>query len=420
MPFFPVRLSLAALAGIVSALAQEQAPAPAPQAPAPSPGPPSTNPGGNQQPGQGNPRQQNPFPGQNRQDQVGIPERPQVMFLSGKVVMEDGTAPPELVLIERVCSGAPRPEGYTDTKGRFSFQLGQNAGMFADASTSGNDPVFGNSPGMGGGNPRSAGGFGNMGGQNRLMGCDLRASLPGFRSESIDLSQRRYMDNPDVGTIVLRRLAKVEGYTFSATSAFAPKDARKAYEKGRDLVKKQKWAEAEKEFQKAVDTYPKFAAAWSDLGNVLQAESKMDEARKAYEEAMKADAKFVTPYAQLMRMSVRDNKWADAAGYGSKAIKLNPYLSADIYFLSGVAHYQTKQMDVAEEYTRAALKLDEQHKNPKINHLLGVILVEKADYSGAAEAMRAYLKQAPEAKDANNVKQQLVEIEKSLVEKQNN
>ena len=406
---FAVRFSSALLAGVLVLSAQQPAPAPAP---APAPGPTAPGPGTNPRPGTGTQNPTNTFPGQNRQDQMSMPDRQQVMFLSGKVVMDDGTAPPELVLIERICSGSPHPEGYTDAKGRFSFQLGQNNSMFADASSSGNDPVFGGSPAMGGNRGMTS--MNGMGSSSRLMGCELRASLPGFRSESVDLSQRRYMDNPDVGTIVLRRLAKVEGYTFSATTSFAPKDSRKAYEKGRDLAKKQKWGDAERELQKAVDGYPKFAAAWSDLGNVLQAQSKTEEARKAYGEAIKADAKFVTPYAQMMRMAVRENKWPDAADYGAKAIKLNPYLSPDVYFLTGVANYQTKQMDAAEEFTRQALKLDEQHKNPKIQHLLGVILAEKADYAGAAEAMRAYLKQAPEAKDADSVKQQLSEIEKSL------
>ena len=61
------------------------------------------------------------------------------VFLSGKVVMEDGTPPPDAVTIERVCGGSVRPEGYTDSKGRFSFQLGQNQGMMADASMSSAD-----------------------------------------------------------------------------------------------------------------------------------------------------------------------------------------------------------------------------------------------------------------------------------------
>ena len=41
--------------------------------------------------------------------------------------MDDGTAPPDSVVIERNCNGYARNEGYTDSKGNFSFQLGQNS-----------------------------------------------------------------------------------------------------------------------------------------------------------------------------------------------------------------------------------------------------------------------------------------------------
>lgn len=375
--------------------------------------------GGGQQGGQvgqpGRGQQRFPTSDDQRRDPFGQQQQQQMqmtLFLSGKVVMDDGTPPPEPVVIERVCNGMARPEGYTDSKGRFSFQLGQNTAMLSDASVSTAGDPFGGGPGgmMG----RGGSSMGMGGANNRLLGCELRASLPGFRSELVDLSQRRYMDNPDVGTIILRRLAKVDGFTFSATTAFAPKDAKKAYEKGREAAKKQKWADAEKEQQKAVAVYPKFAAAWYELGFAYQQQSKVDDALKAYEESLKADAKFISPYAQLTRIAASQNKWEQAADYAGKAIKLNPYISPDVYFLSGVANYQIKHLDNAEEHTREALKLDAQHRNPKISHLLGVILAEKRDIPGAAEAMRDYLKFAPNAKDADNVKQQLAELEKAL------
>ncbi|HKR32697.1 MAG TPA: hypothetical protein VJT08_19615, partial [Terriglobales bacterium] len=50
----------------------------------------------------------------------------QVLYISGAVVMQDGTPPPEPVAIERVCGGAAHKEGYTDSKGRYQIQLGQN------------------------------------------------------------------------------------------------------------------------------------------------------------------------------------------------------------------------------------------------------------------------------------------------------
>jgi tetratricopeptide (TPR) repeat protein len=334
-------------------------------------------------------------------------------FFSGKVVLDDGTPPPDSVVIERVCNGVARPEAYTDSKGRFQFQLGQNSAMMADASV-GSDTGFG-----GFGRQGNVGGMGGpMGGrtisERDLIGCELRASLAGFRSDVVSLAGRRSLDNPDVGTIVLHRMAKVDGFTFSATSAYAPKDAKKAYEKGRDQIKKKKFDNAEKELTKAVTAYPKYAAAWFELGLIYHQQNKLEDARRAYTESVNADAKFVSPYAPLARIAATEKNWEQAADLTGKLIRLNPYYSADAYFVSGVANLNLNRLDVAEEHAREAAKMDKEHRNPRINHLLAIILQNKQDYAGAAASMRDYLRFAPQAPDADAIRQQLAELEKQL------
>jgi tetratricopeptide (TPR) repeat protein len=341
------------------------------------------------------------------------------IFLSGKVVMDDGTPPPEPVSIERVCNGVARTEQYTDSKGRFNFQLGQNQGVFQDASQSSSDGLGGG--GLGGGMPGQRmpgmGGIGGMGAgisERDLVGCEIRASLPGFQSSVVQLAGRRSLDNPDLGTIILRRLAKVDGFTFSATTGMAPKDARKAFEKGMQAGKKKKWSDAEKELMKAVTTYDRFAVAWYELGTVYQAQGKFEEARNSYQAAIKADSKLVTPYAQLTRLAASEKKWGEAADWSAKLIKLNPYFSPEVYFMSGVANLNLNKLPEAEEHTREALKMDTQHRNPKAHHLLGIILAQKKDYQGATENVKLYLKYAPNAADAPQVRQQLAELESAM------
>jgi tetratricopeptide (TPR) repeat protein len=370
--------------------------------------PPGGQPGG--QPGGGGrqPGAQPNAPGQNQQ-QTQFPELSQTpIYLSGKVRLSDGSTPPDRVIIERVCNGVVRPEAYTDSKGNFSFQLGgRNAEVFFDASV-GNEAIS-----------RDAGGFGSGRGisERDLAGCEIRGSLPGFQSESIMLGFRRALDNPDIGVISLHRLAKVEGYTFSITTALAPKDARKAYENGLNNMKKQKWPEAERELTKAVEGYPKYAIAWFELGLVYQQQKKLDDADHAYTESIKADSKFISPYAQLASVAVARQKWDDVVQYTSQTLKLNPYFSPNIYFYSAVANYNLQKAAVAEDHAREAAKLDTQHRIPKINHLLGIILAQKEDYTGAAENMQIYLKFSPNAPDVDVVKQQLADIEKARGER---
>ena len=179
-----------------------------------------------------------PFP-----DGTGLNRPP--IFISGNVIMSDGTPLTDRVKIERVCNGVPIPEAETDRKGRFSFEVGRSLEM-PDASV-GSDMTgrglssFGSAPNTGG---MTGGRMGNT--DKRLWGCELRAALTGFRSDVIQLDTIHYMDNPNIGTIVLHRMAKVDGLTISVVSALAPKDARKAYEKGREAEANNKPDDAQK------------------------------------------------------------------------------------------------------------------------------------------------------------------------------
>jgi tetratricopeptide (TPR) repeat protein len=337
------------------------------------------------------------------------------LFFTGKVAMDDGTAPSDSVTIQLVCRGNPRSVAFTDSKGGFSVDLNSrlNDASLMDAS----QPSGGGFGGpFGGSSTNRVGSAGNSNGINErdLMGCDLQAALAGFRSEQIHLGTRRALDNPDVGTILLHRLANVEGLTISATSAFAPKDAKKAFEKARDAAKKQKWDEAEKDFQKAVDIYPKYASAWFQLG-LVQQEKKNDEgARKSYSQALAADAKFVSPYQQLAMMAAREQKWQEVIDDTDRLLRLNPVDFPQAWLFNSLGNYYLKNMDAAEKSAREGISHDAGHHYATMNHVLGVILAQKQDYAGAAQQLRDYIQFAPNAGDIPQVKQQLSEVEKVL------
>lgn len=352
-----------------------------------------------------------PDPRERRGEQQRRPARGIGVLLSGKVVMEDGTPPPDSAVVETVCNGIARPEGYTDDKGSFSIRLGQKTHTVADATLGSWETWSGDiesSLPAGSNTPFSA----SSG--RHLIGCELRASLPGYRSNVIPLSGRRRIDNPDVGTIVLRRVGGVEGTTISASSLQAPKAAKKAYEKGRKALSKSKWAEGQRQLEKAVQIHPKYAAAWFELGMALEQQGKLDEARKAHRQAIASDAKFVKPYLQLAAIAARERNWQEVANNTELVLKLDPFHFAVAYFYNSAANYNLKKLDAAEKSAREALKLDRKHRFPKVLYLLGVILAEKGDWSGAAEHMRSYLRLVPDAPDRQVVQKRLSEIEKLL------
>ncbi|MFL6351897.1 MAG: tetratricopeptide repeat protein [Bryobacteraceae bacterium] len=357
-------------------------------------------------------RNPNSFPSTNRGYDTSGPYGERSIFLYGVVMFDDGSKASSDIRIERVCNGSPRLEGHTDSKGRFSFQLGQNMGVDPDAS----EEQTGNFGRPNGRPVSSMGSDLGRSGTNALWNCELRATYPGYRSDVVSLATRRSMDDPNVGTIVLHRLANVQGSTLSVTTALAPKHAQKEYEKGLKLAQQGRLEEAEKHLVEATDAYSKYAVAWYELGQVQEGARKTENARKSYQAAISADGRYVSPYDHLALLSVREGKWDDAASLSKQVIQLNPVEFPSSYFYNAVANYNLKKVDEAEKSAKGVLKLDTGHKYPQAEGLLAQILIQKANYSEAATHLRAYLTLVPNAKNADALKQQLQKLEQASAE----
>lgn len=277
------------------------------------------------------------------------PTRANAVYLSGKVVLEDGTPPSERVAIERTCGGSPRVEAYTNQKGGFSFQVGEFNRQLSNSDTAADTW---NATGSFGGGSRGRTVVGIR--ERDLMGCELRAVLAGYRSSVVSLSGRRSTENPDVGTIVLRRLAGVEGTTISAIAAQAPKDAQKAIEKGQKALGMKKFEDAIREYRKAISIYPKYSTAYYQMGRALEMQDRRPEAKDAYLKAVEIDPQFLDPYRFLAGLSARQQDWKLAVEYADKAIAIDPLHYPDAYFHRAVAHYYRKDYEAAECSAREA------------------------------------------------------------------
>jgi tetratricopeptide (TPR) repeat protein len=340
------------------------------------------------------------------------PDTQMPIFLSGRVLMDDGTAPATSIPIQRICSGTPRTVAFTNARGQFNFQWGSPTGFVPDAT----EAAAGNgmrTPGDMSTNDLRGSQIGDSMGRE-MLGCALVANAPGFRSERLNLSGHRATDNPDLGTIVLHRIVDVEGTSVSATSLNAPKDARKAWEKGVQFLHKSKLADAEKELEKAVEIYPKYANAWLDLGRARIQQQAEGSARDAFLKAIDADDKLVEPYLELGEMAAHAQEWPNAARYLDRALQLDPVDYPRLWFEDAVADYNVQNFDRAEKNAREALKLPPADRDPHANQLLGLILLNKQDYAGAGKALREYVQLSPDAKDLDQVKAQLEQIDSHL------
>jgi tetratricopeptide (TPR) repeat protein len=326
------------------------------------------------------------------------------VFLTGQVALEDGSPPPGHVAIVMFCSGKQRTLGYADMRGYFNLQLGNpSPEVFDDASIGGG---HGNGlPAAGGETPSS------RNPDDELVGCELRARLAGYDSQELELGARARLDNPNVGTILMRRLGPDEGTTVSITTLAAPKDARKAYEKALEAEKKNKLPEAQASLEKAVAAYPKYALAWMELGKVQAALGQTEAAPKSLQQSIASDSKFVPPYVEMAQLEYRAHDWQPLAETTEKATALDPFHYPIAFFLNGVANYNLHNLDHAEESVKRAEKLDVNHQLPQTFYLMGLILADRKNYAAAVGQVAEYLKLAPRAPDAAEAEAQLAHLE---------
>lgn len=345
-------------------------------------------------------------------------QRPGTLFLTGRVTLEDGTAPSDVATIERVCAGSTHAEGYTDSGGYFAVEVGNDSTVFQDASeTSGYGRA--GSPRIatvGGGSSSSSGRGGAMSSDLRFANCDLRARLNGYRSQTVSLAGRRPLDDPKIGVILLHREGKDEGNLVSMVSLAAPRDARKAFEKGLQLIRKGNTEDAEKQYRKAVAAYPRYADAWNEIGRIQVDRGQDDAARQSFQTAIQADPKYVNPYLQLSIIYMRRKQWRDLADDTAMAVKLDPFDYPQAWLFNGAANWNLKNMAAAEKSVCEAERLDSRHTLPEVYHLMGLILIQRRDYTGAAGYLRLYLGLDPAADDADRARAQLVQAEKQVAE----
>jgi tetratricopeptide (TPR) repeat protein len=307
-------------------------------------------------------------------------------LITGHVFLEDGGAIDAPISILGGCRGSLQVLGYTDLKGNFSLDL-RTVLASADAGAA----------------------------RTQVSSvCEIRAKLEGYQSSSIDMESRSALDNPEVGTILLHRISGQEGTTVSVTSLAAPKNAKRAFDKGLSLAAKGRFDEASKQFQKAAGIYPKYADAWFRLGDIQVQQKNTAAARGFFAKAIAADPRLLPPYVEMAAISVNENRWQEAAEYAGRAIHLDPFSVPAVYYFDALAEYNLENWDAAERSARQVEKLDTQHRYLKINRILGAVLARREDYAGAAAQLREYLKLSGDARDAEEVRQQLAELDRRI------
>ena len=311
-------------------------------------------------------------------------------YYGGVVKVSGGALPWDPILVNVVCNGETKYTTVTDPKGNFLISPKPGDAAASSANAAGGDA------------------------QNKFaaqyVGCDVKAALSGFDSSSVTIAQRNLTDDPNVGIVTLKPAENAAASSTSATTAAAPKDAVKAYEKARSEWAENKPDKAQKDLQKAVQIDPQFAEAWYQLGK-LQEVQKSPDAANSFQKAVTADPKFIPPYEHLVSTEAQAEKWQDVLDNTNKELEANPAGSPRLFYYNAVANMKLGKTDAAEASVKKAIAADPQHTEPNAEQLYAVILANKQDLPGALEHLRTAIKYLPPGLNADLVKKQIAQLE---------
>ena len=166
--------------------------------------------------------------------------------------------------------------------------------------------------------------------------------------------------------------------------------------------------------EKAVQIYPQYAAAWTELGRLQYASHDRAEAQSSFEHALAADPLYAKPYLWLAQLDVDTQQWQAVVAITDKLLAMNSVSFPGAWFLNATGQYNLKNFDAAAHSAREGIKLDVDHHIPRMEYLLGLTLAEKADFANAAEHVRQFLRYTANPQEIAEAQQQLSRMEQEL------
>ncbi len=212
---------------------------------------------------------------------------------------------------------------------------------------------------------------------------------------------------------------KASGTVISLASLKVPKDARKEFDKGRDLGEKKKFDEGLIRLKKAVDLYPSYAEAYNEMGLLHKRQAiasatpeekskLMGSAEEMYRKAIEADPKWIGAYLNLAQALMMRNNFKECEETTQKVLSMDSG-SIDALYMQAFAQANLGKLDDAE---KSALAADRgERRIALVQWLLGRIYEVQGSPTKAVVRYKQYLKENPNATNAEQVKQSIAKLE---------
>lgn len=189
-----------------------------------------------------------------------------------------------------------------------------------------------------------------------------------------------------------------------------PKGAAKDFLKANHLIAKREWAKAGESLRRGLAIYPRYAAAYNNLGAVYYRLGNRVESRQALEQAIALDDRLAAAYLNLGRLCFLENDYQQAESLLAKAVSLESAANADELFLLAYAQLTDHHLDQAIQTSR-------QGHDTRVNqhgflHLVAANADEQLGRIGESIAeLESYLNEEPNGPQAEKARKVLAIFE---------
>lgn len=182
-------------------------------------------------------------------------------------------------------------------------------------------------------------------------------------------------------------------------------EIKDAYRKATELLRAQKWDEAEAALKELQAKNPDIPEVYNNLGYVYAQKKDVAAAQAAYEKAIELRPSYGDAYTGLAQLYQEQGQADKAMEVMTKASAANPD-DAGVQLSQGIFYFNTQKYDEAAAAFKKVEALDA--TNVEVHYYLGIVAVNQGKTDEAVTALEKYLSLSP--KNTQNVAnaQQLV------------
>ncbi len=222
--------------------------------------------------------------------------------------------------------------------------------------------------------------------------------IRGFPAQTYNLSIR----------LVPKRSTNAKPAVVNTDFANIPKSTLALYEKAIELAKTGDRKAAIERLQNAISEHPAFMLAYNEMGVQYLRLNELEKADEALQSALKLDPKAYMPLMNRGIVLFTMKRYAEAEPLLRDAVKMKDQQAVGHYFLGQTLAYLGR-FDEAEKELISAVSLGGDEMK-EAHRLLAIIYGSQGDKKRAAGELETYLRLAPKAPDAEQLRQLILQL----------